>query len=372
MNPPRVTQLAEATRILLVRLDNIGDVVLLSAAIREIDRACPRARLTLLTTPAGASVAPLLPWIDDVIVHRPIWQDLHGDPGLGTESERRLVGDLSARAFDAAFIFTSFSQSPEPAAYACLLAGIPVRVGHRTPSFSGRVLDPGVEPPPVGLHQAERSLHLVESVGVPAANRRTDVSIPPAEADAAEQLLAEAGIEGARPFAALAPGASCAARRAKPALLAAVAEHLSQAATPVVLVGGARDAEATGPIASATGAIDLTGRTSVPQLAAVIDRAAVAITMNSAPLHLADALGTPLVVLYSGTDLESQWEPRQARSRVFRRPTDCSPCYLLESAFDVACLDLDPVEIARAALAFIEPPILRPAHTETAWIASAS
>jgi ADP-heptose:LPS heptosyltransferase len=238
--------------------------------------------------------------------------------------------------------------------------------------FSGRVLDPSVDAPPLGLHQVERSLHLVESVGVPVVSRRTDITIPTAEADAAEGLLADAGIDRAQPFAVLAPGASCSARRAKPGLIVAIAEHLARAGTPLVLVGGARDADATRPVAEATGAVDLTGRTSVAQLAAVIDRAAVAITMNSAPLHLADALGTPLVVLYSGTDLESQWQPRQTRSRVFRRPTDCSPCYLFESAWDRACLELDPVEIARAALAFVEPPVPLSAHTETAWTASAS
>ena len=368
--PPSSGVLDDARRILLVRLDNVGDVVLLGAAARELRRAFPEARLTLLGTPAGEHAAPLLPWIDEVIVHRPIWQDLHGSPELGTASERRLVERLTAGRFDAAVIFTSFSQSPDAAAYASLLAGIPVRIGHRA-AFSGRVLDPAVDPPPLATHQAERSLHLLDAVGVPIASRDPGIEVPPAADAAVARLLAAHGIADGTPFALLAPGASCTARRARPELLVRVADRIARDGVPIVLAGGERDAAATAPIAAATRSVDLTGQTTVPELAALAGRAGVAITMNSAPLHLADALAAALVALYSGTDLESQWAPRRSPARLFRRPTDCAPCYALECPFDVACLALDPAEIADAALALL-PPTTTPACLETAWTASAS
>ena len=89
--------LTGARRILLVRLDNIGDVVLLSPAIAAIRQACPDAELTLLASPAGALAAPLLPAIDHVIEHRASWQQL--DPGaVEASTERALIEqDVSRR-----------------------------------------------------------------------------------------------------------------------------------------------------------------------------------------------------------------------------------------------------------------------------------
>ncbi|MGZ3585578.1 MAG: glycosyltransferase family 9 protein [Ktedonobacterales bacterium] len=62
-----------ARNILAVRMDNIGDVVMLGPALRAVKETSPNARITLLASPAGATAAPLLPWVDDVIVWRAIW-----------------------------------------------------------------------------------------------------------------------------------------------------------------------------------------------------------------------------------------------------------------------------------------------------------
>jgi len=63
-------------RLLVVRLDNIGDVILLSPALRALHQALPQAAITLMASPAGSQAAPLLPWVDDLIVHRAVWQDV--------------------------------------------------------------------------------------------------------------------------------------------------------------------------------------------------------------------------------------------------------------------------------------------------------
>src|SRR5690606_20181131 len=106
-----------ARNILVVRLDNIGDVVMLGPALRAVKEALPESSLTLLASPAGAQAAPLMPWIDAVIEWRPVWQDVGGhmphDPGR----ERELVELLAERRFDAALIFTSFSQTPQVPGY---------------------------------------------------------------------------------------------------------------------------------------------------------------------------------------------------------------------------------------------------------------
>src|SRR5947209_11974389 len=97
-----------AKHILAVRLDNIGDVVMLGPALRAMKETSPQARLTLLASPAGSTAAPLLPWIDDVITWRPIWQDVGGCMPFHPARERELINMLAERQFDAALIFTSF------------------------------------------------------------------------------------------------------------------------------------------------------------------------------------------------------------------------------------------------------------------------
>ena len=85
-------------------------------------------------------------------------------------------------------------------------------------------------------------------------------------------------------------------------------------------------------------------------LAAVIKRAALLIANDSGPMHMADAFGRPMVILYSGTELESQWVPRTASTVLLRRPTPCSPCHAFRCPYNMECLDIPPQEVVAEAL----------------------
>src|SRR5690242_7459548 len=101
-----------ARHILVVRLDNIGDVLMLGPALRAIKETSPQARLTLLASPAGSTAASLLPWIDDTLVWRAVWQDAgKGEKRMPFDPARELefITYLSSFQFDAALLFTSFS-----------------------------------------------------------------------------------------------------------------------------------------------------------------------------------------------------------------------------------------------------------------------
>src|SRR5713226_3215895 len=93
-----------AKNILAVRLDNIGDVIMLGPALRAVKETSQQAHLTLLASPGGATAGPLLPWIDDVIVWRPIWQDVGGRMPFDPARERELIDLLAGQEFDAALI----------------------------------------------------------------------------------------------------------------------------------------------------------------------------------------------------------------------------------------------------------------------------
>ena len=83
----------------------------------------------------------------------------------------------------------------------------------------------------------------------------------------------------------------------------------------------------------------------MPELAGVINRAALVIANNSGPLHMADALGRPMVIMYSGTEWESQWRPRSAPATLMRRETSCSPCFAFQCPYNMECLDFEPDDV---------------------------
>jgi lipopolysaccharide heptosyltransferase II len=360
-------------RVLVIRLDSVGDVVLMGPALRTLRGVLPEARITLLTSPAGSQAAPLLPWIDNVIISEALWQDPQGRGRFNPERELGLIDEITEGNFDAALIFTGYLQSPLPAAYACYLAGIPHRLGFSR-SMSGGVLSFIPSPPAEELHQVDRNLALLEAMGVPVGTRNLELQVPTQVQKNADQLLRSAGIRPDQPFIVLSPGAGTSAHRYSAQRFASVLRMISaEAGIPIVITGSARESEAIKPVTDAARAvrtgriISLVGRTTVPEFAAIIRRSALTIANNSAALQIADAFHRPLVALYSGRDLVSQWMPRNSRARLLCRPVHCAPCYQLECPFALECLDIRPDEVAIAALEllaeriYFRAPMKRPA-----------
>lgn len=348
--------LPPAPRVLLVRLDNIGDVILLSPAIAALRAELPEAHLALLASPAGAHGAALLPGLDEVIEHRASWQQL-GPGSVASDSERLLIDRLRVEAYDAAIVFTSFSQDPVAPAYACFLAGIPVRAAYAPAAFAGEVVTHPVPAEDAPSQQADRNVHLVRALGFEAADAALTVRIPPDAEARAHRLLQASGVEGG-PFVALVPGASAPARRYDRARFAEVARAFAAEGLPVVILGSDREAGLAGELEAEAGApavVSFAGRTSVPVLAAVLARAAVAVTNNSLALHLADALGVPVAATYAGTDPLEYWRPRRTPHRLLTREVPCSPCFLIDCDRGHPCMDIDPREVVIAAESLLRP-----------------
>ncbi len=344
---------AALRRVLVVRADNIGDVVMATPALRALRAALPRARLDLLASPAGSTVLPLIPELDGVLTASSSWQQLPGGPDPDeARRETALVELVRNRGYDAMIVLTSFSQSPWPAAHLGLLAGIGVRAVHST-EFGGAVATHWVTPPPDTTHQVDRGLHLLAALGVPDRGHQPALRIPAAADRLAVALL------GARPgsFAMLAPGASCAARRYPPERFGAVAAAVAAAGLPVRVTGAAGESGLVAQVVRAAGHPDVVAlaTTTVPGFTAVLRRAAVAITNNSGGMHLADAVGTPVVVAYAGTERRGDMEPRSVPAALLGEPVSCSPCRQLRCPFAQECLDVAPHRLAEAALKLATP-----------------
>jgi ADP-heptose:LPS heptosyltransferase len=334
-----------ARNILAVRMDNIGDVVMLGPAMRAVKETSSQARITLLASSGGAAAASLLPWVDDVIAWRAIWQDVGGRMTFDSARERELIKLLTERHFDAALVFTSFSQTPHTPAYVCYLAGIPLRAGESR-EFGGSTLSTELQGAPTELHQVERNLRLVEYLGFVARERRLTVSIPDEARKAIRALLQQYGIDPDGSFILLHPGASAKARRYPAEQFGRVAHLLAQRGWPVLVTGVEREGALLAEVKQQAAQTRLlVGQTTLVEYAALIERAALVICNDTLPMHLADATRTPTVVLFSGTDYESQWQPRSTVARLLRRPTPCSPCYLFDCPLGLPCLDIPPREV---------------------------
>jgi ADP-heptose:LPS heptosyltransferase len=329
-------------RVLVVRADNLGDVVLASPAIRALRRAAPRAAIDVLASPVGATVAALVPGVSDVVTVSASWQQA-GMPARPAEElaveERQLVTRLRDRAYDAMVVFTSFSQSPWVAAHVGMLAGIPVRAVHSA-EFGGAVATHWVTPPPPGGHQVDRCLHLLAALGVPAAGVELELDVPP---------LAHAL---PHPVAVLAPGGSCPSKRYPARRFAAVAGLLAAEGFTVLVTGSPREAPLVAEVVAGAAHPGVTplGDVDVPQLAATIAAADLVVCNNSGCLHLADAAGTPVVCTYAGTEARTEMPPRTAPSRLLGRDVPCSPCRQFQCPYHQECLDVTPEEVAAAVL----------------------
>lgn len=341
-------------RLLAVRLDNAGDVLMCEPALRSIRKAIPECEVTLWASPGGARMAGLLPEVDRALTTRALWQDL-GNLPFDPQRERDVVQTLADGGYDGAVVFTSFAQSPYPPSYACYLAGIPLRAGQPR-DFAGGVLSDVAAPPPLEAHQVDRNLSLVASLGFPPEAPELTARIPDEARDSLGLKLRLKGIGLGRPFVLIHPGASCSARRYPVDRYAEVARLTRRALHwPVVISGSEQEKGLEDSLlkAAGPGVTSLIGQTSVEELATLVERATVVVTNNTVTMHLADALRTPEVVLFSGTEREEQWQPRVTRARLLRRPTWCQPCYRFTCPYGLPCLDLPPEEVVAAMLELV-------------------
>ncbi|MBX9880435.1 MAG: glycosyltransferase family 9 protein [Sphingomonas sp.] len=330
------------TRALAIRLDAMGDVLMTTPALRAMRAHVDN--LTLLTSPAGAGVAALVPEVDAVIAYEAPWMKA-GAPHPA-EADHALVQRLAAQQFDIAVVFTVFSQTPFPAAMLAHLAGIPRIAAHVRERAYKLVSDAVDETEPErGIrHEAQRQLDLVASLGWRSDDTRLGIAVP----EAARQRVAPLLPPGR--WMAVSPGASAPSRRYPPALFGAALRQLAGEGWRFLVTGSGEEASIVDAVIAAAGAgQSLAGQLSLAELAAVIAAAPVLIANNSGPAHLAAAVGTPLVDLYALTN--PQHTPWQVPHRVLWRDVACRWCYasVCKTGHHLCLEGVAPDQVATAA-----------------------
>jgi lipopolysaccharide heptosyltransferase II len=344
---------ASAQNVLCVRLDALGDVLMTTPAIRALKHTLPDRRVTLLTSSGGTAAALLVSEIDEVMIYDPPWMKAT-TPQQDSAPEYAMAEHLRSGNFDAAVIFTVYSQNPLPAALLCYLANIPLRLAHCRENPYQLLTDwvPEIEPERTIRHEVRRQLDLVATVGCHTENERLSLRVPERAHSRVLSLLRRSGIVLDRPWIVLHPGASAPSRRYPAEGFAEAVRQLAQkVGCQVVFTGAGPERALVEEIRAAVGTptYSFVDQLDLAELAALIALSPLLIANNTGPVHVAAAVGTPVVDLYALTN--PQHTPWGVPQRVLFHDVPCKYCYKsVCPAGHHECLRLvSPEEIVRAA-----------------------
>ena len=336
-------------RLLCVRLDSLGDVLMSTPAMRAF-RESMGCHVTLLTSAAGAAAARLVPEVDEVIEFAAPWMKGNAAPGAAPGADLEMIERLAGARFDAAVIFTVYSQSALPAAYLCTLAGVPLRLAHCRENPYHLLTDWVADPEPGTLirHEVRRQLDLATSVGCRTSNEKLSFRIPAEARRRIHALTASLG----KPLVVVHPGASAPSRRYPPESFARAVDLLvAQTGCEALFSGDAGEETLVAGVQALMSrpSRSLAGRLDLAELGALIAEADVVLTNNTGPAHIAAALGTPVVDLYALTN--PQHTPWQVESRVLFHDVPCRNCYksVCPAGHHDCLRRVEPASVAEAA-----------------------
>lgn len=302
--------------ILVVRLDNMGDLLMSTPAIRALKESFG-SRITVLTSSMAAGIAHHIPEIDEIITFNVPWVKTNN---ASFSHEFLVLAEvLKARNFDATVIFTVFSQNPMPAIMLTYLADITNRLAYcrENPYELLTHWVPDQEPYTFIKHQVERDLDLVRSIGATTSNDFLSLEIPEAW-ESAQKILDKNSIDLQKPWLILHPGVSELKRQYPTEKWIEMGRKLTDNfGYQLLLTGSASEKKLTDEIAQGIGtnAFSIAGLLSLDEFICLIDETPLLISVNTGPVHIAAATQTPVIVLYAQTN--PQHTPWKTPSEVF-------------------------------------------------------
>ena len=331
-----IENLLVSPRKLMVRAPNwVGDAIISLPAVHALRQRYPKAELVVVAKPWVADIYRSQSWVSDVILydskkrHRGPWRF------------RRLVGALRREKFDAAVLFPNAFQ----AAWMAWRADIPIRIGYATEHRGSLLTTPlPVPSPSVVGHQAYYYLHLLWQVGIIQGTDRhpkPHLEVPERILTLAQHRLRQLGVTVSGPILGIHPGASFGpAKRWLPERFAELADRLMEESSCQVLFFGSPGEE---PLAKEIcrrmrqKAVNLAGATTLLEFMALAKSCHAFVSNDSGPMHLAAALGVPLVALFGSTD-ERATGPLGQQIKIVKSPAECSPCLLRTCPIDFRCM----------------------------------
>ena len=306
-------------KILVIDLAFIGDVILATPTMRALKERFPKASLTMLTIPLTAEIAAMNPYVDEVLVY-----DKRG-ADKGIFGMWRVARRLAPLGFDLC-VSMNFALRGAVVAW---LARIPRRLGYDA-QHAAWFLTMAASHRRDGIkHETMNHLEVLRPLGVDDKN--ADLSLSMHVSDSVWESLEkkrEAHHIPEGDYLVLCPIGSYDRKNLPLATAAHVVRHFSQR-RPIFLIGGkseAKQLEEIARLAELPKNNVLAGALTLPELAAFLEKAACVITVDTGPLHIAQAVGCRTVAVFGPTD-PVVWGPRGEKDVVLYHRTDCSPCW---------------------------------------------
>lgn len=312
MNDKRISP----KNVLCIRADNMGDLIMSTPAFRALKETFD-CQITVLTSSLGGLISPFIPEINDTIIADVPW--VKTDCEVNEISMAHLVQSIASRAFDTAFIFTVYSQSPLPAAMLVFLAGIPVRVAYcrENPYELLTHWLPDREPYQFIQHQVSRDLKLVASLNAFCSHQQLSITYTAKAKETAFKKLNQLGINLHQPYLIFHPGVSEEKRKYPVDLWVETGKQCTQnGIQQIIITGSDSDKEEAQAIQSGINknCYCAAGLFSIEELIAVVNASQILVSVNTGTVHIAAALQKLVVVLYALTN--PQHTPWQTPSEV--------------------------------------------------------
>ncbi len=350
-------------RILLIKPSSMGDIVHALPVVHVLKQQYPQAKLTWLVKSQWAGLVERAEGVDRV------WPV---DPGLAGWLSQ--VHALRAERFDLVIDLQGLLRS----AVMSRLSGCPDRIGFA----NGREGSPWfyttrVTVPAPDMHAVDRYLLVAEAVGAKQAGEpQFRLQETDSDRDRIEALMRQKGLAAGMPWIAVQVSARWPTKRWPAASFSAVADHIQRdGLAQVAVVGGAdeyADVEQVKRLME-TSPIDLTGAIAIGLLPSLLRRAALLITNDSGPMHVAAAVGTPVIALFGPTS-PMRTGPYGPGHAVLTHPTPCSPCFsrICRNGEPLVCLKEIASEVVVREATRLLAPHHRPDNAtkgETPWTA---
>lgn len=337
----------EVRRVLVVKLAALGDTILLVPALREIRRRWPAARVGMVGTAVNRALAEELDgFVDEFFCL---------EPGRAVRDPRYLAGFVGALRGGGWEVGIDFDQWTHVTPLLLRMAGVPVRVGFRTPAPLRHLLYTHVRARDPRRHEAENFLSLLEPLGITPPPPVLELPVRDSLLPGRRAALAEAGWNGRDPLVLVHPGCGHAHARAWPAerYRALLASLAAESGAFFVVTGAGDEAPLAEAVAAAApGRAAALARMSIPEFVALVSLAGLVVSGNTGAMHVAAALGRPQVVLEGPND-PAKWGPINPMATVVRSTCPGCPCLDMGWEFhrtDGFCMEQIGVEEVREAV----------------------
>jgi len=336
-------------KILVSRIDRIGDVVLTTPVFEVLKNNYPEAKLSVIVSPQTREIVEGNPFVDEVIVY-----DKQGSE-KGWRGTWRFARQLARKRFDASIHFHATNR----VYWLSFLAGIPVRIGHRRKLWQLLTHSLEERKREGEKHESEYNLELLKVLGV-SWKEVPHLVFPLKEKDHLSLINKFHQIKG-KPYVVLSPSASCVSKRWPPERFRAVGELLQQdRGLRVVIIGSGADHSISRQVMMGirAEAYDLTGRLSLGELAWLLKGSEILISNDSGPVHIAAALEVPVISLFGRSDpglSPTRWRPLGERSVFIHKsidPSEVADIAGIESDYSkpsLRLLKIQPEEVVELA-----------------------